>query len=155
MAFAADHEVLLDRLDEELRIATAPARHLLSNIIAGACTRIPVLSKAGKATRIDRLIETGAWADAALALIELELPFWSVRRLVCEDGEWLCSLSRQPTLPVELDDTVDACHGLLSMAILRAFVEARRRGGIASEPKLMAPEVWPTADCIVCCDNFA
>jgi hypothetical protein len=71
-----------------------------------ACTRLP----AGKAARIDQLIDAGAWNDAALALIELELPAWKLRRLVYEDGEWLCSLSRQPNLPLALDDTADARH---------------------------------------------
>jgi hypothetical protein len=51
--------------------------------------------KAGKAARIDQLIKAGAWSDAALTLIELELPAWKVRRLVYEDGEWFCSLSTE------------------------------------------------------------
>ena len=56
------------------------------------------------AARIDQLIEARAWNDAALALVELELPAWKLRRLVYEDGEWHCSLSRQPNLPVALED---------------------------------------------------
>ena len=101
----------LDRLTEQLRLAPALTADLVSNVVAGACTRIPVLNKAGKATRrLDQLIEAGAWSDAALALIELELPAWKLRRLVYEDGEWFCSLSKQPNLPVALDDTADACH---------------------------------------------
>jgi hypothetical protein len=76
MAFAADYAVLLDRLDDELRIAPEPALNLFAKMIGSACTRIPVLSKSRMATRIDRLIESGAWTDAALALIELELPAW-------------------------------------------------------------------------------
>jgi hypothetical protein len=159
MAFAADYGVLLERLDEELRIAAGPAQELFSKIIAGACIRIPVLSKSGKATRIDRLIESGAWADAALAVVELELPAWRVRRLVCEDGEWICSLSRQPNVPAELDDTVDAWHSLLPMAILRAFIEARRRRGFATETIPSVPQVRPAPapepERVICCDNFA
>ena len=95
-----------------------------------ACTRLPAV----KATRIDQLIEAGAWGEAALALIELELPAWKLRRLVYEDGQWLCSLSRQPNLPVALDDTADASHEVLPLAILRAFVEARRRTSAMREP---------------------
>src|SRR6476659_10952614 len=79
------------------------------------------------AARIDQLIEARAWDDAALALIELELPAWKLRRLVYEDGEWLCSLSSHPNLSVALDDTVDARHEVLPLAILSAFIEARRR----------------------------
>lgn len=104
------YEGRLDRLTEQLRLAPALTPDLISNVIADACTRLPVLNKAGKATRIDQLIEAGAWSDAALALIELELPEWKLRRLVYEDGEWFCSLSKQPNLPVVFDDTADACH---------------------------------------------
>jgi len=37
------------------------------------------------------LIESEAWTEAALALVELELPLWKLRRLVHEEGIWLCS----------------------------------------------------------------
>ena len=98
MAFAADYAILFDRLDDELRVAAAPGPGLFAKIIAGACTRLPALNKSSKAAMVDRLIEAGAWTGAALALIELELPAWKVRRLVLDDGEWFCSLSRQPSL---------------------------------------------------------
>jgi hypothetical protein len=68
----------------------------------------------------------GPWADAATALVELELPARKFRRAVYEGGERLCSLSRQPNLSLELDDTVDARHEKLALAILRAFVETRK-----------------------------
>jgi hypothetical protein len=155
MAFAADYAILFDRLDEELRIAPKPALDLFAKIIAGVCIRIPVLSKSGKAGRIDRLIECGAWTDAALALIEFELPAWKVRRLVCENGEWFCSLSQQPNLPLEIDDTVDASHEVLPLAILSAFVEARRRTSTPRETALVDSRSSSAPAGIVCCDNFA
>ncbi len=105
MAFAADYMVLFDRLDDELRVAPQLDRSLFTKIIVGACKRIPVLSKSGQASRIDRLIEAGAWTDAAMAVIALELPDWQLRRLEYESGEWFCSLSRQPNVPATLDDT--------------------------------------------------
>jgi hypothetical protein len=55
----------LDALEEQLRRAHALTPDLISNVIAGACTRLPVMKRAGKAARIDQLIETGAWDDAA------------------------------------------------------------------------------------------
>ena len=57
--------------------------------------------------RVIRLVEFGACADAALALLELELPQWKLRRLIYEDGEWHCSLSKHVDLPVEVDDMAD------------------------------------------------
>jgi hypothetical protein len=115
-----------------------------------------VLTRAGKTARIDQLIKAGAWSDAALALIELELPAWKLRRLIYEDGEWFCSLSKQPNLPVALDDTADARHEVFPLAILSAFVEARRTNSAAREPSSpTVPQVQPTSGIVICCDNFA
>ena len=96
------------------------------------------------AARIDQLIEARAWNDAALALVELELPAWKLRRLVYEDGEWHCSLSRQPNLPVALDDTATASH------------EAHRRMSVTRGISLqVVPRARATSGYAVCCDNFS
>ena len=155
MAFAADYMVLFDRLDEELRVAPQLDRSLFTKIIVGACKRIPVLSKSAKAARIDRLIEAGAWTDAALAIIALELPDWQLRRLEYDGGQWFCALSRQPNLPAMLDDTADANHELMALAILRAFFQARRMADMAARATSPVPQVSAVADSILCCDNFA
>jgi hypothetical protein len=154
MTFAADREVLLARLDEELRGAAMATPALFARIIA-ACGRIPAPSKAGKATRLERLIENTAWTEAAIALIELELPLWMPRRLIFESGEWFCSLSRQPNLPADLDDSADGVHQQLPLAILLAFVEARRGSRARHEIISVVPQLRATADNLLCCDNFA
>ncbi len=151
-----NHERGGDGLVDDLRKAVAPTPDLIRQIITNACTRLPVLRNAGKAANIDRLIEVGAWCDVALALIEIELPVWSVRRLVREDGEWFCSLTRQPNLPVALDDTADATHQALPLAIFSAFLEARRRISVVREAGVpIVPQVRPAAGGAICCDNFA
>ena len=155
MAFAADFVVLLDRLDDELQAAPEAARAVFAKIIGGACSRIPVLSKSGKTARMERLIESGAWTDAAMALVESEMPGWKLRRLVYDNGEWFCSLSRQPNMPTNLDDSADAAHEVLPLAILRAFVEARRRSKVATDAAPAIPPPQPAAGGVVCCDNFA
>ena len=155
MAFTADYAVLLDRLEDEIQAAPEAARAMFAKIIGSACSRIPVLSKSGKTARIERLIESGAWTDAALALIESEIPSWKLRRLVYENGEWFCSLSRQPNMPADIDDSVDAAHHILPLAILRAFVEARRWSNVAIDSTSGVPRLQPAADGVVCCDNFA
>src|ERR1700744_5113879 len=66
--------------------------------------------------RIDFLIRSGAWTDAVLALIELELPQWRLRRIAYDDGEWHCALSRQRELPDWLDQAVEYRHPDLSLA---------------------------------------
>jgi hypothetical protein len=155
MVFAADHEILFDRLVDELRIAPQPAPHLFAKIIGSACTRIHILSKSGKAAGIGRLVESEAWADAALTLIELELPGWKLRRLIYEDTQWICSLSRQPNLPHAFDDTADATHEVMPLAILLAFLQARRTTAAASQSIAAVPSVETTPDGLIYCDNFA
>lgn len=155
MAFAADYDVLFDRLDAELRQATQPAAALFAKIIGSVCTRIPILDQSSKAGRIDRLIELGAWAEAAMAMVELELPGWILRRLICEDGEWVCSLSRRPNSPIERDDTVDAGHALLPLAILRALVEARHCSKSIGPTKGSVPTVDAAQAEALSCGNFA
>jgi hypothetical protein len=156
MSFDPKHEEHLDALEVQLRRAPALTPDLISKVIANACTRLLVLKRTGKAACIDQLIEAGAWDDAALAVIELELPAWKLRRLVYEDGEWLCSLSRQPNLPVALDHTADARHEVLPLAILSAFVEARRMASALRETSLQTvPPIRRTSGYAICCDNFS
>lgn len=156
MLFIPKHEGDIDGLVGQLRDATAPTPGLIRQVVSDACTHLPVLESARKSTKVGRLVEAGAWCDAALALIEIELPAWSVRRIVHEDGEWFCSLTRQPNLPVPLDDTADASHGILPLAILGAFLEAHRKMRAVRDAN--APtvrQVRASSGTAICCDNFA
>ncbi len=155
MAFGSDHAVLLERLDEAVRFAPKPTAELFAMIMAGACIRIPILGKSGMAAGLGGLVESRAWTDAALAMIELELPNWKLRRLICENGEWFCSLSRQPNLPPALDDTADASHEVMPLAILLAFLQARRRAVAIPHPVAAVPAVDSALVGLLCCDNFA
>jgi hypothetical protein len=155
MASVADDAAVMDGLDDELRKTRELHRDLFYKVVAAACTRLPLLSKLGRAGQLDRLVEAGAWTDAALALIGLELPAWKLRRLVYEDGEWLCSLSRQPNVPAALDEPAEAIHEALSLAILRAFIAARRRSSLNAETAPTAPKSGRAPGLVLCCDNFA
>jgi len=126
---------------------------LFEKIVAGSRQRVSILGKSDKASRVDSLINAGAWTEAAFALIELELPTWKLRRLVYEDGEWRCSLSRHPNLPFELDDSVDASHENLPLAVLQAIVEASLSDGDcdATSP---VPQIQSAGEIPICCDNF-
>jgi hypothetical protein len=155
VAFGMNDDVLLERLDEELRLAGKPTSELVSRLAVGACPRIAALKTADPAIRIGRLIAAEAWSDAAIALIELEIPSWKVRSLVRGGDEWLCSLSQQPNFSKELDDTVEASHESLPLAILRAFVEARRRDSVAPRAISAVPRVQALSEPLICCDNFS
>lgn len=123
LALSQDHD--LGHLDERLRDSPAATAGLISEIIGEACQHLQPARQIGKTTRLERLIQSGAWTDAALALIELELPQWQVRRLAYDGGEWYCALSRQRELPEWLDQSIEAHHTDLPLAILSAFVNVR------------------------------
>ena len=127
-----DTERDLDRFYEALRQAPALWADLFWDVTEH-CTRLSSLQQSGKATAFDHMIGAGAYTDAAITLVALEQPNRNVRRIVYEDGEWLCSLSKHPRLPVFLDDLVEGSHPVLAVAILRAFIAAQRRDPIVPQ----------------------
>ena len=114
------------RLLTRIGAASEPDMRLFADVIANACTRALALVEMGSAARLKQQIESGAWTDAALTLLELDLPQWKLRRIACDDGEWHCRLSAQPWLPEGLDDVIDSFHSVLPLAILAAVVQARQ-----------------------------
>lgn len=136
--------------------ASAVTEELLSEVIAKVCRRFPSTGQTGKTARIERLIQSGAWTDVALALIDLELPLWQVRRIAYDEGEWYCALSRERELPDWLDRSIESRHPDLAMAILCAFVEAQRAAASPSRPSV--PSVSRDLNSLyepANCDNFA
>src|SRR5689334_4096170 len=115
-------------LGERLRDACAVTPALIADVIREACRRFRSQEQANRTERVRQLIRLGAWTDAVLALIELELPQWQVRCLAYDDGEWHCALSRERELPDWLDQSVEGRHADLALAILSAFVEVQRLG---------------------------
>jgi hypothetical protein len=153
--FRPIHEQRLDALQEHLRYSRTITPQLMADVMARACPRFSARASSANAN-ILRLIESGAFVDATLALLALELPLWTLRRLVYDDGDWHCAFSRQPALPAELDETVEASHEILPLALLGVFVEAQRSDPIAdgSRPSSV-PQVRPVEGHAVCCENFA
>jgi hypothetical protein len=150
---ATDH----DRLELAERLCEAPT-------VTAALLR-EVMNQAGRVVRpgdrersaqIDRLIAAGASADAALALIDLALPNWRVRRIAYDGGAWYCALSRERELPDWLDQAAEAWHADLALAILSAFIEAQctserpTRSSVPAVPLKADP-----LSIVACCDNFA
>jgi hypothetical protein len=142
-------------LNDRLRDAHAVTADLMLEIIGQTCRRFPSAGQTEKTAKIERLIGSEAWTDAALALIDLELPQWQVRRIAYDEGEWYCALSRERELPEWLDQSVEARHTDLALAILSAFVDAQHVSAPSSRTSV--PSVSHDADALydpVCCDNF-
>jgi hypothetical protein len=142
-------------LDDRLRDAHAVTSELIAEVIGETCRRFPSDGRTGKTARIEQLIASGAWTDAALALIDLELPQWQVRRIAYDEGEWYCALSRERELPDWLDRSIESRHADLALAILSAFFDAQRSAtprittSVPTVPRDANPFYEP-----VCCDNF-
>jgi hypothetical protein len=142
-------------LSERLHGTQTVSRQLMLDIIDQACRRFPSLGQNERSARVLRLIDAEAWTDAALALMELELPLWQVRRIAYDEGEWYCALSRERELPDWLDTVVEARHADLALALLSAFAEAQMLTTQTSRPSV--PSVPAPAPLYepVGCDNFA
>jgi hypothetical protein len=142
-------------LSDRLRNANVVTRELISEVVDKACRRFPSFGQNERTSRLTRLIDAEAWSDAALALLELELPLWQVRRIAYDEGEWYCALSRERELPDWLDASVEARHENLALALLTAFAEvqaltaAATRPSVPSVPRAPGPLYQP-----ISCDNF-
>ncbi|QUS37657.1 hypothetical protein RPMA_01340 [Tardiphaga alba] len=123
-------------------------------ICLASCKRLPAMRRTAEAKRLDRLVESGAWTDAALALIAIELPDWQLRRLTFDDGEWHCALSTERNMPDWLDDAVETHHADMATAILDAFRSAVARNGRSHLTAVPASNT-PRSDFMpMMCENY-
>lgn len=134
VSFPQNPATLGKRLHDALAVTPA----LIADVIRQACRHFPSQGQTVKTERVEQLIHMGAWTDAALSLIELELPQWRIRRLAYDSGEWHCALSRERELPDWLDDSVEGRHADLALAILSALVEVQDNNPPSSRPSVPA-----------------
>ena len=135
--------------------ATAPLDATsFTAICLATCKRLPAMRRTAEAQRLDRLVTAGAWTDAALALIAIELPRWQLRRLAYDEGEWHCALSNQRDLPDWLDSAVETHHPDLATAILDAFRAVVSRGGTPHLTQAPVRAIQPTDSEPMLCENY-
>ena len=143
--------------------ATLLARAIRAAVLAapdGVAVVRPAFAQAraaagiAQAEALDRLIAAGAFNDAALVLLQIALPAWKLRRLVYDDGAWHCALSRYPDLPIDTDETADASHEILAVAILGAIGAAQQRARGARRAGVPAAR-RKDGEHVHCCDNIA
>lgn len=119
-----------------LRVAHVVTRPLMQDILDRGCRRLPSFGQSERTERLKRLVDAEAWADAALELLELELPLWRVRRIAYDQGEWYCAISRGRELPEWLDSLLEAQHADLALALLSAFLEAQLLSAQTTRPSV-------------------
>jgi hypothetical protein len=155
LRLACDQSEQIRRLDCELRRVQDVTPALVVGVLAVVEARCSAPAGRDQAARIRNLIQVQAWTDGALALLELGLPQWTLRRIVYEDGEWHCRLGKQWPLPAWLDDSVEVSHSVLPLALLTAFVEAFAATACSTETARTEPSVAPAAYRAISCDNFS
>jgi hypothetical protein len=145
----------LSRIIDRIAAAGEMSPGLWAAIVSGACERAATMRATPILARLNKCAADGAWVDAALALIDVELAGWKLRRIVYEDGEWYCALSPEPCLPEWLDGAVEVTHRDLALALTKAALETMRE--VRSQPA-RRPAAPPLAGDdgrqFVCCDNF-
>jgi hypothetical protein len=147
------HSEQFATLAGKVGLADEATPELLSEIVAKTARRLSAL---GDAAQLDQLIEAGGLTEAALALVNLELPLWQIRRITYDEGEWHCAMSRQRELPEWLDQAIETSHASLTLAIVSAYIETLRQIEASREPsRPSVPQTRGDQFEPVCCDNFA
>jgi hypothetical protein len=146
----------LAALAGQVRAADEATSGLFSEIVVATARRLWTPGEAANAVRLHDLIEAGALTQAALRLIELELPLWKLRRIAYDEGEWHCAMSRQRELPQWLDQAVEASHASLTLAILSAYIEVVGQIALSREPsRPSVPQIRAEQYEPLYCENFA
>ncbi len=148
MLFHSERARHLDRVADMLREGEPSAQLIIRT--ADVCERV---FSSRESRHIKELIHAGAWTDAALALLAIELPSWKLRRLAYDEGEWHCAISHERELPEWLDGAIETHHADLATAILKAVVEGLR---IAEDERHTRQVIKTPLDTenLVICDNF-
>jgi hypothetical protein len=153
-----DHTVIrverLGRLLDRFETIDEMSDEVWTEVMAKACKRATMMPGRGHLARLNRLAADGAWVDAALALINVELAGWKVRRIVYDDGEWHCALSRERYLPAWLDDAVEVSHHDLAVALVKAALEALCEPALMMRSPGRAPYIPAEDHHYISCDNF-
>ena len=142
-------------LRAKLHAAAEPTPELMAEVLDVSRRRFLVPGPRATAAHLEHCIDTRAWTDAALALLELELPFWQIRRIAYDGGEWYCAISRERELPDWLGQSLEARHPNLALVILSVYLEAQAAAASSGGASLPEAPGRPDSDFIaLCCDNF-
>jgi hypothetical protein len=82
----------------------------------------------------------------------------TIRRLAYDDTEWRCTVGTQWPVPEWLDDTAEARHAVLPLAILSAWLEGLRVSVPSAVPAASVPRFPSESSDVLLsmnCDNFA
>jgi hypothetical protein len=144
-------------LRDALSGAPAASAELTSAALDVMAARCALPDRAGRTQRIRALIDTQAWTDAALAIVDLDRSR-TVRQISHDEGEWSCRIGSRWAVPDWLDDSALFLHRALPLAILGALLESVAQRHEAAVPATSVPSSGsPRGHSIpaVACDNYA
>lgn len=142
----------LARLSARIAHSDRATPELIRHVMARIGSRRPWFD--ASMTPIERLVDAGAWTEAAVALAE-ELPGWTLSRLDHEDGEWYCTLVSRWRMPRWMAESVEGRHAILPLAILSAILAALEQPGRKPPQVHDAALLTQGTETPVCCENYA
>lgn len=144
----------LAAIAQELCVNEHASADLLCSIAKKTCQRFP--KESANFAQISKLIAAGAFTEAVLTLVEFELPQWKLRRLAYDEEQWRCALSRQRKLPEWLEQSVEANHTDLTLAIALAYIKVLNSDEAPRRPTgRTVPEVRARRFETLQCENYA
>jgi hypothetical protein len=144
-------------LRDALSGAPAASAELISAALDVMAARCALPDRAGRTQRIRALIDTQAWTDAALAIVDLDRSR-TVRQISHDDGEWSCRIGSRWAVPDWLDDSALFLHPALPLAILGALLESLAQREEVAIPATSVPSSGSRRGHsipAVACDNYA
>src|SRR5262249_44036731 len=118
-----------------LRDACEADARVIAEVIGATCRRFPSLGQSEKTARVAQLIAAGAWTDAALALIDLELPLWHIRRLAMTRANGIARCRASASFPIGSINAsrrgMQTWRSRSSVLSSKPSVSARRKAGPA------------------------
>jgi hypothetical protein len=142
----------LARLSARIAHSDRATPELIRHVIVRLGFRRPWLD--ASMTPIRRLVDAGAWTEAAMALAG-KLPGWRLSHLNNEDGEWCCTLVSRWQLPRWMAESVEGRHAVLPLAILGAILAALEQPGRKPSKADDAAFLTQEIETPVCCENYA
>ena len=110
------------RVHRAIEQSACPSYALMSDVVATICPRY-LHGRDDRSVRLRHWLETNAFREICLALVDWELPGWSVFRLAQDEGAWQCELNPRQSAGGG-DTEVEESHDDETLAILEAFLTA-------------------------------
>jgi hypothetical protein len=110
-------------LEEEVAWAESLTPALFHDVVSNTCPRFPDDRSLALYNRMRGFVAREAWLSAIECLVEIRLPHWRIRGIICEDGRWTCTICLR-WLPASWQNTV--CrgeHAVFELALLAAYLE--------------------------------